>query len=276
MKEICIGVCCRDTRYGKRLMEYLNHQKEFPMTACFFAEETALWKKEQEGMFQCLVLSEEMPDCGRSPICRLKEGEYGSAADIAEKIYECLRVRKKEEWLVYGIYSPFGGQASTAFALELARKKSLIYMGMQPYLPFASGEEATDELLFRIRQRQEDCMDYFVRHQERLGEIKGYPGAGCFLDYRELTTDDCRWFLEQLREEGISVVIDIGTACVPSLDFFRILDKIYLPVTEQELKTELYAGFLKQMRRYSLWGCSGMEEVIICGRESIREVVAQL
>ena len=36
MKEICIGVCCRDTRYGKRLMEYLNHQKEFPMTAWFF------------------------------------------------------------------------------------------------------------------------------------------------------------------------------------------------------------------------------------------------
>ena len=73
MKEICVGVCCEDTRYGRKLMEYLNHQKEFPMTAWFFADEEALWKKEEEGVFQSLVLSEGIEDHGREPVCRLGE-----------------------------------------------------------------------------------------------------------------------------------------------------------------------------------------------------------
>lgn len=94
MKEICVGVCCEDTRYGRKLMEYLNHQKEFPMTAWFFADEEALWKKEEEGVFQSLVLSEGIEDHGREPVCRLGE-ECASAAVIASEIYEGLKVRKK-------------------------------------------------------------------------------------------------------------------------------------------------------------------------------------
>ena len=129
------------------------------MTAWFFADEEALWKKEEEGVFQSLVLSEGIEDHGREPVCRLGE-ECASAAVIASEIYEGLKVRKKEECLVYGVYSPFGGQASTKFALELAGRRSMIYLGMQPYLSFPSNEENTDELLFRIRQRRDDCMEY--------------------------------------------------------------------------------------------------------------------
>ena len=33
MKDISIGIYHKDHQYGKRLMEYLNHQKDFPMTA---------------------------------------------------------------------------------------------------------------------------------------------------------------------------------------------------------------------------------------------------
>ena len=47
-------------------------------------------------------------------------------------------------------------------------------------------------------------------------------------------------------------------------------------MTEQELETELYAGFLKQMRKYGIWGCSGMEEIVIGGKESIKEVISRL
>lgn len=96
------------------------------------------------------------------------------------------------------------------------------------------------------------------------------------MDYRELSEEDYQWFFERIREKGISLAVDIGTACVPGLGFFRRLDKIYLPVTEQELETELYAGFLKQMRKYGIWGCSGMEEIVIGGKESIKEVISRL
>ena len=38
MKDISIGIYHKDHQYGKRLMEYLNHQKDFPMTASFTSE----------------------------------------------------------------------------------------------------------------------------------------------------------------------------------------------------------------------------------------------
>ena len=39
MKDISIGIYHKDHQYGKRLMEYLNHQKDFPMTASFTSDE---------------------------------------------------------------------------------------------------------------------------------------------------------------------------------------------------------------------------------------------
>lgn len=276
MKEICVGICLKDDRYGRKLMEYLNHQKEFPMTACYFGNEESLWVKEQEGMFQCLLLSDESNYQGYVPFCRIDSRQCQSAAEIAGDIYDQLQVRTRNDWQIYGIYSPFGGMMATEFALEFVKRRSMPYLGMQPYPIFSVGEETTDELLFHIRQRRDDCIEYFLNHQEDLGSVKGYPGAGCFLDYRELSEEDYQWFFECIREKGISLAVDIGTACVPGLGFFRRLDKIYLPVTEQELETELYAGFLKQMRKYGIWGCSGMEEIVIGGKESIKEVISRL
>ena len=59
MKDISIGIYHKDHQYGKRLMEYLNHQKDFPMTASFTSDEEMFFKQEQEGDFECLVLAEE-------------------------------------------------------------------------------------------------------------------------------------------------------------------------------------------------------------------------
>lgn len=56
MKDISIGIYHKDHQYGKRLMEYLNHQKDFPMTASFTSDEEMFFKQEQEGDFECLVL----------------------------------------------------------------------------------------------------------------------------------------------------------------------------------------------------------------------------
>ena len=58
MKDISIGIYHKDHQYGKRLMEYLNHQKDFPMTASFTSDEEMFFKQEQEGDFR-------MPGTGR-------------------------------------------------------------------------------------------------------------------------------------------------------------------------------------------------------------------
>ena len=36
MKDISIGIYHKDHQYGKRLMEYLNHQKDFPMICIIY------------------------------------------------------------------------------------------------------------------------------------------------------------------------------------------------------------------------------------------------
>ena len=52
MKDISIGIYHKDHQYGKRLMEYLNHQKDFPMTASFTSDEEMFFTQEQEGDFE--------------------------------------------------------------------------------------------------------------------------------------------------------------------------------------------------------------------------------
>ena len=74
MKDISIGIYHKDHQYGKRLMEYLNHQKDFPMTASFTSDEEMFFKQEQEGDFECLVLAEETDYHGDISVCK----EYGS------------------------------------------------------------------------------------------------------------------------------------------------------------------------------------------------------
>ena len=48
MRDISIGIYHKDYQYGKRLMEYLNHQKDFPMTASFISDEDAFFRQEEE------------------------------------------------------------------------------------------------------------------------------------------------------------------------------------------------------------------------------------
>lgn len=103
MKDISIGIYHKDHQYGKRLMEYLNHQKDFPMTASFTSDEEMFFKQEQEGDFECLVLAEETDYHGDFPVCRIGANESmggmycQSAKEIAAGIYHCLNVSPQIE-----------------------------------------------------------------------------------------------------------------------------------------------------------------------------------
>ncbi len=48
MRDISIGIYHKDYQYGKRLMEYLNHQKDFPMTASFTSDEEMFFKQNKK------------------------------------------------------------------------------------------------------------------------------------------------------------------------------------------------------------------------------------
>ena len=194
MKDISIGIYHKDHQYGKRLMEYLNHQKDFPMTASFTSDEEMFFKQEQEGDFECLVLAEETDYHGDFPVCRIGANESmggmycQSAKEIAAGIYHCLNVSPQiENERIYGVYSPIPRLEISEFARNMAASNGWIYFGMQPYGHFEE-DETDDLLLFYIKEHKEDIVLYFMdfvyiilfkaSHQEHLS---GSPGRQVWL-----------------------------------------------------------------------------------------------
>lgn len=72
------------------------------------------------------------------------------------------------------------------------------------------------------------------------------------------------------------LVIDVGTACLPGPVFFSIFDKVYIPVTEQEIKTQAYLNFIKQTNRYGGKSRGKMEEILLRKNCSMKEVAKGL
>lgn len=269
MKDISIGIYHKDHQYGKRLMEYLNHQKDFPMTASFTSDEEMFFKQEQEGDFECLVLAEETDYHGDFPVCRIGANESmggmycQSAKEIAAGIYHCLNVSPQiENERILGVYSPIPRLEISAFARNMAASNGWIYFGMQPYGHFEE-DETDDLLLFYIKEHKEDIIEYFMKHQKKFDGCVGFAGASCYLDYRELSMQDYEWFFEKLREAGIYIIFDIGIASPPDLKFFGLFDRIFLPLMRQDLGCMEYKKFQKQMRKHGVWKLTNWEEVML-------------
>lgn len=269
MRDISIGIYHKDYQYGKRLMEYLNHQKDFPMTASFTSDEETFFKQEQEGDFECLVLAEETDYHGSSPVCRIgvndsMGGMYcQSGKEIAAGIYHCLNVSPQlDDERIFGVYSPIARPEVSAFARSMASSNDWIYFGMQPYGHFEESE-SNEMLLFYIREHKEDIMEYFLENQQKLKECRGFLGASCYLDYKELSLKDYQWFIEKIRQTDIRIVFDIGTAIPPDLNFFSLFDRVFLPLMREDLKSAEYTYFKKQMRKYGIWNKTSWEETML-------------
>lgn len=282
MRQVYVGVYHKDRKYGSRLMEYLNHQKEYPMTAWYTSDYEKFILREKEDHFGCVVLPKEAVYDGSLPVCSMDSmGNDGrthhqSAMEIAREIYGILQADRNEKPLILGVYSPSGRIEGTYLALTAAKEKHFIYMGMTPYNSFPVSGEATDKLLFYIRERRADCIEFFLNHQEYFHECKGYPSAGCYLDYREPSIEDYRWFFDLLRMENISIIVDMGAACPPYLQFFCLFDKVYIPLFPGEHQSEVYYHFREQMEKYQVWQSGVMEELFIGKSHSIKEVVKRL
>ena len=268
MRDISIGIYHKDYQYGKRLMEYLNHQKDFPMTASFISDEEMFFKQEQEGDFECLVLAEETDYHGSSPVCRIgvndsMGGMYcQSGKEIAAGIYHCLNVNPQlHDEKIFGVYSPVPRVEVSAFARSIAGANGWLYFGMQPYGHFE--EKMNDQLLFYIREHREDIVEYFLENQQELDGCSGFAGASCYLDYQELSMEDYEWFSQKLRQADLRIIFDIGTASPPDLKFFGLFDRIFLPLMREDLNSFEYQRLKKQMRKYGVWNQTIWEETML-------------
>lgn len=277
MRDISVGIFHKDYQYGKRLMEYLNHQKEFPMTAWFASDEKQFFDTEKERQFHCLVLAEGVDDQGRSPVCRIGRtagsvnGHCQSGRDIAKKIYDCLQIKREGKDMIVGVYSPLSRYQVSQFAQRFAGERGFAYFGMQAYGHWTEICTADELLLLYIKERNETVIQYFLDHQSAMGECSGYPAVGCYLDYRAVSLEDYRWFFERLKEERISVLFDIGAACPPKLGFLGLFDKIYVPLMKGDRASSEYVQFKDQMKRHGIWYQTTWEEVILAAKETGKE-----
>lgn len=269
MRDISIGIYHKDYQYGKRLMEYLNHQKEFPMTASFTSDEETFFKQEQEGDFECLVLAEDTDYHGSSPVCRIgvndsMGGMYcQSGKEIAAGIYHCLNVSPQlEDERIFGVYSPVPRPEVSEFAREMAASNGWIYFGMQPYAHFED-REINDLLLFYIREHREDIVEYFLANQQELEGCYGFAGAACYLDYQELSMKDYEWFINKLRQADLRIIFDIGIASPPDLQFFTLFDRIFLPLMREDMTSCEYKKLKKQMKEHGIWNQTSWEEAML-------------
>ena len=269
MRDISIGIYHKDQQYGKRLMEYLNHQKDFPMTASFTSDEETFFKQEQEGAFECLVLAEETDYHGSSPVCRIgvndsMGGMYcQSGKEIAAGIYHCLNVSPTLcDENILGVYSPVPRSEVSQFAREIAASNGWIYFGMQPYGHYKE-ELDNDRMLFYIKEHKEDILEYFLSNQQEFDGCSGFAGASCYLDYRELSTKDYEWFFEKLRQAEVRIIFDIGITSPPDLTFFELFDRIFLPFMREDLSSFEYRRFKNLMKKYKIWNKISFEEVML-------------
>lgn len=271
MRDISIGIYHKDYQYGKRLMEYLNHQKDFPMTASFISDEETFFKQEEEGDFECLVLAEETDYHGNSPVCRIGINDSmggmccQSGKEIAAGIYHCLNVSPRlDDERIFGVYSPIPRLEVSEFARNMAISNGWIYFGMQPYSHFEE-DELGELLLFYIKEHREDIIEYFMSNQQKLEGCTGFAGAVCYLDYQEISFEDYHWFFEKIRQSDLRIIFDIGIATPPDLKFFGLFDRIFIPLMREDLNSLEYQTFQSQMRKYKIWNQTSWEEVMLEG-----------
>ncbi len=73
MSHIFIGIYDEDAVYGKRLMEYINRQKEYPLTAAAFASLEALTEFIASQDVKGVILEEGTQINSKVPVYYLKK-----------------------------------------------------------------------------------------------------------------------------------------------------------------------------------------------------------
>ncbi|MDD3184963.1 MAG: hypothetical protein PHD70_10290 [Anaerostipes sp.] len=279
---ITVGILDEDIIYRKRLMEYLNHQTEYPMKAVSFADAEQMKEYQKGNYLEAVICADIMDHIGSVVWIPLGDGcgdtvaKYGNAAHIAKFIYDKMNLVKDREHLIVGVYSPTGDSVRTRISLELAGQVRGIYLGMEEYCSLDMASENTDQLLFYIKERREDIVSFFKESALDLSYCFGYPSVLCYLDYRELTKEDFKWFFQLLREEKVSVVVDIGTGTLSDLGILTLFDQIYLPMTKESPSSNCYGNFERLIHKKKELQTIKSQELWIKDPDNLKELVKTL
>ena len=258
MKPLII-LAGRETEYWDRLGSYFAEQGGYECLVCKREDglEKELDERHPEFLFREQGFAPGLSFTGKEIIfvqSRQEKGIYmyqnaeQILADMTgsmgkEGDYNFLPAPKSEGF--YLVYSPLGRCGKTSFSLALARKSSFFYIGMEEYGIEGKKEHTMDEVLYYIHNRKESIEQVIRECSEEWNGIRMVSSPFCFADLKLLTMDDYRWFFNKLREseERNSLIVDLGTGCLPGFEFFSLFDRIYIPVlpgTREENKIRIF------------------------------------
>lgn len=268
MSHILIGIYDEDAVYGKRLMEYINRQKDYPLTAAAFTTTEALKEFIKNQDVKGAILEEGSCINVGIPVYFLKKDQtsaacrYGNAKEILKEAYAVFKPGRQGSAGVTGVYSPAENRKRTDFALRTAKEQRAIYFGMESY-GRAGDEGAMEDLLFAVKVRKEEIADLVRGSAVSIGGVNGFASARCFLDYREISAEDYRWLFEKLADADVSVVLDIGTACIYDFALFSLCDRLYLPIWEEDMEDPRLLGFKEVSEQHPVLSTLHWKEVFL-------------
>lgn len=281
MRHILIGIYDEDAVYGKRLMEYINRQKEYPLTAAAFTSAEALNEFVKTQDVKGLILEEGVCIHEDIPVFYMKKDQtssacrYGNAKEIVKEAYDTFKPGSQMSVGLTGIYSPSENRKRTEFALQLARQNHAFYFEMESYGQVRD-EKGMEDLLLAVKMRRDKIMELVNESAVSIEGVKGICSARCFLDYREISVDDYQWFFQQMTAEGIPAVLDIGTACIYDFKLFTICDHLYLPIWEEDMEDPRLLGFKELSEHHPILSELNWKEVFLSENQSLLQNVESL
>ncbi|MBQ9935676.1 MAG: hypothetical protein IJO70_07510 [Lachnospiraceae bacterium] len=265
--EYRVGVCDEDYHYVVNLMEYVNSDKVSSLTLVAFSTLAAVQEYLENNYLDGVLLGrgfqngQELMDehSGLMIMFLMDEKDtpdgiykFQSAREITGQIMKRLNVSEMPEPVqgnvFCGIYSPLGRCGKTSLAKGLAAFcLNSLYISLEDYGGRDSlGEEILYHILFE-NPKLHSLIDRIKPNAFGLREVKGILS---YMDIRHLTKENMYWLKEQLLVGGNygSVIFDIGTSVLSDINILHAMDRIYVPVIDDEASNVKLQAFREVLR----------------------------
>lgn len=281
-----IAILDRDSEYVVSLMEYMNAHKNRQLIACMFSNSESLAAYIEEYRVDAILTGIDISQCG-VPVFRLTElrdeackenyiYKYQNIEVMIDHILNCIKteyVERVKSKSFISVFSPIGRCGKTKLAMAICECcEQSLYIGMEEYRGFdikklreeeRGYKKAPSEGLIK-KDMNEDFYYYLASRNTRiLDTIDSLPhldgddknrigvmmGAMSFHDIRQIRQEDIIWFKELMKDRNQVVVFDIGGGSIEDLGILQVMDKIYVPVLEDDVSKRKLLMFEKILER---------------------------
>lgn len=262
-----MGVCDEDYHYVVNLMEYVNSDRMCSLTLVAFSSLVAVqdylvnnyldgvllgrgFQEEQELMdersgLMLMNLVDEKDTSGGIY-------KFQSAREITSQIMKKLNISEAPEPVkgnvFCGVYSPIGRCGKTSLAKGLATfYPGSLYISLEDY---GGRDSLGEEILYHIlyeNSKIHSLIDKIKPNSDGLREVKGILS---YMDIRHLTKENMYWLKDQLLAGSnySRVIFDIGVSSLSDINILHTMDRIYVPVIDDEVANVKLQAFREVLR----------------------------